>query len=208
MYRGSRLATVAIFTLLSFAAAHEARGQEVHPGADPARSVGGANAPVTVEVFNDYQCPSCAAFHRGLKRIMDEHKRDVRVVFRNYPLTSIHKNAQAAATAAEAAGLQGKFVEMINLLYENQAEWGNAGDARRLFLTYARRLELGLDRFHADMNGSRALERVLLDTKRALSLDLKGTPSVLVNGRDAGFTYKTVSRAVKEAQAAASKAAA
>ena len=193
------IALLGLAASLSFALAPEAAGQDVHPGAVPPSSVGDPNAPVSIEVFNDYQCPACAKFNEALKKLRDEYKGGVRVIFRNYPLTVIHKNARPAAEAAEAAGLQGKFVEMIDLLYDRQAQWGNDNAVGQLLNSYARQLGLDVERFARDMKSAEVAERILLDDKRALSLKLSGTPTVFVNGKDAGFTFESVRRAVEEA---------
>src|SRR5215208_5800119 len=109
-------------------------GQDIKPGASPVLSVGNLNAPVTIEVFNDYQCPPCASFNEELKKIEAKYKDKVRIVFRNFPLTQMHDNALPAAQAAEAAGLQGKFIEMINLLYENRGQWDSSKNGKQLFI--------------------------------------------------------------------------
>ena len=78
-----------------------------------------ANKILLVE-YGDYQCPSCGGVHPNINALMEEYGDDVTLVFRNFPLTSIHPNARAAGAVAEAAGLQGKFWEMHDMLYERQ----------------------------------------------------------------------------------------
>ena len=92
------------------------------PGAEPANTKGPANARVHIEEFGDFQCPPCAAFHPMLEKLEKEFPKDLRVTFRNFPLPT-HQHALRAASAAEAAGLQGKFWEMHKLIYEHQNDW-------------------------------------------------------------------------------------
>lgn len=200
MFRRLRplITLLGLVTSLSFALVPEAAGQDVHPGAATPSSVGDPNAPVSIEVFNDYQCPQCAWLNEGLKKIRDEYRGSVRIIFRNYPLTAIHKNARPAAEAAEAAGLQGKFVEMIDLLYDKQTEWNKDDDVGRLLNSYARQLDLDVERFARDMKSAGVAERILLDTRRAISLEVRGTPTAFVNGKDVGFAFEAVRRAVEE----------
>jgi len=158
-------------------------GQDVSPGASPAWIVGNPAARVEIEVFNDYQCPPCNTFNDKLKKIETKHKDDVKIIFRNFPLPAAHRNALAAAQTAEAAGLQGKFREMVNLLYSERLSWVESKEARKLFLAYARKLNLDIYRFVADVDGERVRERIRLDVDRAKSLAVEGTPTVFLNGK-------------------------
>ncbi|HEX9963234.1 MAG TPA: thioredoxin domain-containing protein, partial [Pyrinomonadaceae bacterium] len=97
-------------------------GQETKEGANPAWQKGNSGARVKIEVFNDYQCPTCAAFDQNLDDILRKYPNEVLIIFRNFPLTGTHRNAMAAAKAVEAAGKQGKFWEMMRLVYKNQAK--------------------------------------------------------------------------------------
>ncbi|HLL71421.1 MAG TPA: thioredoxin domain-containing protein [Pyrinomonadaceae bacterium] len=152
-------------------------------GANPPQAKGSANAPVTIEEFGDYECPPCGALHPELEKIKADYGDRVRLVFRHYPLVRLHQNALAAAHAAEAAGLQGKFWEMHDRLYRGQKAWAGLGDARRIFTDYARDIGLDAERFARDMNGDEADRRIVADHERARSLGVNSTPVVFVNGR-------------------------
>src|SRR5438128_230170 len=82
-------------------------------------SYGPEDAPVTLVEYGDYECPYCGQAHPIVKKILEEMGGGIRFVFRNFPLTEAHPHALLAAQAAEAAGLQGKFWDMHDLLYEN-----------------------------------------------------------------------------------------
>ena len=114
-------------------AASPAPAKAGEPGADPPHVEGDAKAPVTLEEFGDFQCPPCGSLHPILKSMEQEFGPRLRVVFREFPLGQVHEHALAAARAAEAAGMQGEFWPMHDLLYENQKTWSNAFDVRPIF---------------------------------------------------------------------------
>jgi len=107
----------------------------------------------------------------------------VNLIFRNLPLTTIHKNSLVAAQAAEAARMQNRFWEMHDLLYENQELWGEDINPRTIFLKWAADLGLDTTRFAADMEGEQVKMRIEADQEAAAELGINGTPTVLVNGR-------------------------
>ena len=157
------------------------------PGAEPANIKGPANARVHIEEFGDFQCPPCAMFHPMLEKMEKEFPKDLRVTFRHYPLPN-HQHALRAASAAEAAGLQGKFWEMHALIYENQQAWKDQFDVRPIFEAYAKQIGLDLARFDRDLGSATVQQRILQDGKRAMSLGVKATPTVFLNGREVPFT--------------------
>jgi protein-disulfide isomerase len=159
----------------------------IDPGAEPPHALGPADAPVTLEEFGDFECPPCALLHPELKMIEKEYGSRLRIIFREFPLVPTHAHALAAAKAAEAAGLQGKFWEMHDMLYENQKSWRDAFDVRSTFEGYATRIGLDLERFKRDSTNEIVDLRIFLDGKRGHSLDVKGTPTVFLNGREVPF---------------------
>ena len=158
-----------------------------HPGAEPPHAVGPATAPVTLEEFGDFQCPPCAMVHPVLKTMEKEFGQQLRVIFREYPLVPTHAHALSAARAAEAAGLQGKFFEMHDMLYENQTGWKDAFDVRPIFEGYATKIGLDLEKYRRDVDSQVVEQRIFLDGKRAHSLGVKGTPTVFINSRELPF---------------------
>jgi protein-disulfide isomerase len=156
--------------------------RRAEPGSNPPRLRGNPNAKVVIEEFGDFQCPPCALLHPDLKKLEAEYGDKLAVVFRNNPLP-MHKHAYDAARAAEAAGLQGRFFEMHDLLYENQKAWESAPDPRADFVNYARQLGLNVGQFQSDMVGPIVNSRVALDLRRGESLGVTGTPTLFLNGR-------------------------
>jgi protein-disulfide isomerase len=159
------------------------------PGAEPAHTLGSPNARVQLEEFGDFQCPPCALFHPVLKQMHQEFGDRILITFRNYPLVPPHNNAVPAASAAEAAGMQGKakFWEMHALIYESQNNWKDLPDVRPLFESYAKQIGLDVERFKRDMSGEQVAQRIFLDGKRGRSLGVRGTPTVFLNGRELPF---------------------
>lgn len=154
------------------------------PVADfPAHIRGNVNAPITLEEYGDYQCPPCGAIFPELKKIEEEYGARVRFIFRHFPLTRPHPHALLAAHAAEAAGFQNRFWEMHDLLYGNQQTWSKATDARPIFIDYARRINLDIDRFVRDLDGPQADARVVADFQRGQAAGVTGTPTIFINGR-------------------------
>ena len=167
--------------------ANSSPSSSVHPGAEPPQSIGPANAPLTLEEFGDFECPPCGIVHPVLKTMEHEFGQRLRIIFREFPLVPTHAHALAAARAAEAAGLQGKFWEMHDLLYENQKAWHDTFDVRPIFEGYATKIGLDLERFRRDIDAEIVERRIFLDGKRGHSLGVKGTPTVFLNGRELPF---------------------
>jgi len=157
------------------------------PGADPPHTLGPATAPVRIEEFGDFECPPCGAFHPILKQMHQEFGDKLYITFREYPLP-IHDHAIPAASAAEAAGMQGKFWEMHALIFEHQNEWKVAFDVRPIFEGYAKQIGLDVERFKRDVNSDRVEQRIFLDGKRARSMGVNSTPTVFLNDKEIPFT--------------------
>jgi protein-disulfide isomerase len=155
------------------------------PGAQPPHVRGNPKAPVTVEEFADFQCPSCGVYYPELRKIESEFGDNLRVIFRERPLVPPHEHALMAAQAAEAAGLQNRFWEMHDKLYENQKTWSEANDLVPIFIDYAKQIGLDTDRFMKDLNGEAVATRIFQDGKRVHYLNVNSTPTFYVNGKEA-----------------------
>ena len=156
------------------------------PGAEPAHTLGPPNAPVHLEEFGDFQCPPCGMFHPILQKMHEEFGNRLHITFREYPLPT-HQHAVAAASAAEAAGIQGKFWEMHDLLYENQDAWKDVFDVRPIFEGYAKKIGIDVERYKRDLDGDLVGQRIFQDGRRGHSLGVSGTPTVFINGREVPF---------------------
>ena len=166
---------------------------KVLPGKGDAESVhirGNPRAPVTLEEFGDFQCPPCGNIAVFIDELVKEYGPRLRIVFRNFPLPN-HKHAREAALAAEAAGLQGRFWEMHDVLYREQAVWSKADNVSELFNGYAGMIGLNLDRFKKEMDAEKTKARVDSDHERGDSLGVQSTPTVFINNRQVGPNDKT-----------------
>jgi protein-disulfide isomerase len=162
---------------------------------------GNPEAAVTLEEFVDFECPNCAALAAFLDQLIKEYDPRVRLIFRNFPLP-MHQFARDAAVAAEAAGLQGRYWEMHDMLFREQAVWSSATDPGLLFDTYAETLGLDLNRFRKDVKSDKVRERLESDQARARSLSVKTAPTLFVDKREMGPNDRTpegVRRLVDEA---------
>jgi protein-disulfide isomerase len=138
---------------------------------------GPADAPLTLVEYGDYQCPYCGAAYPVVKRLQKTLGRKLRFVFRNFPLTQAHPEALIAALAAEAAALQGKFWEMHDLLYEQQASL-NADIIPR----WADKIGLNLDIFGNDIKQGVVEKRIQADRQSGIRSGVNGTPTFFING--------------------------
>ena len=144
---------------------------------------GNPEAQITIVEYADYQCPACASYQPVVKRVVEEYSEKVKVVYRHFPLITIHPNAFNAAKASEAAGLQDKFWEMHGILYEKQEEWSDDGNAKDKFFGYAEDLELDIDKFKSDFDSSEVKESVEKDLFDGQRLGVSGTPTFYMNGK-------------------------
>jgi protein-disulfide isomerase len=143
----------------------------------PAR--GPADAPITIIIWSDFECPACGRIVPAVERIAEKHAREVRLVHKLYPLKDKHPNAETAARAAIAAQRQGRFWEMEKLLFENQKELGGSK-----IEGFAKDLKLDMGRFRADMQDAAATRTIARDQTDADRSGLTGTPFILINGRE------------------------
>ncbi len=143
---------------------------------------GNPNANVTVVEYSDAQCPTCAYFNPLITRMLEDYGDEVYFAYRHFPL-SIHSNSQTSARAAEAAGKQGQFFEMLNVLFAKQNEWGILPNPQEAFVSYATSLGLNVDQFTTDYNSAEVKDLVKADLISAERAGLQGTPTFFVNGQ-------------------------
>ncbi|QQR55014.1 thioredoxin domain-containing protein [Candidatus Peregrinibacteria bacterium] len=136
---------------------------------------------ITIVEFADLECEACKIAHPILKQILDEYEGQVNFVFRNFPF---HNNSVLAAKSAEAAGEQGKFWEMHDLLFENQMEWGEKTTPQtELFISYAEELGLDIEAFTAVINSTKYEDKILRDQADGKALGVNSTPTIFFNGQ-------------------------
>ena len=148
---------------------------------------GNPEASVTLTEYGDFQCPACAQFSPIVRSVMDQYGDQIAFEFRHFPLISIHPYAVPAAKAAEAAGVQGKFFEMHDKLYDNQNAWAKSAAPQAFFVQYAEELGLDVDLFKQHMRASLIEEKIESQFNEAQEKGLTGTPSFFLNGERLEF---------------------
>jgi protein-disulfide isomerase len=144
---------------------------------------GDKEAPVILVEYLDFECEACGAYYPIVKQIEKEFEGKLKVVTRYFPLPG-HKNSMEAALAVEAAGRQGKFFEMHDILFESQKEWSEKPLSNPdLFLPYAEKLGLDMTKFNQDRKEAAVIARIDKNKKEADQLKLNGTPSFFLNGK-------------------------
>lgn len=153
---------------------------------------GGENAPIEMVVYSDYFCPGCRTFHKISEALLDKYAGKIKFVHRHYPITSLHSTAFDVASAAEAAGLQGKFWEMHDALMEAKSLEDTD------VLTIAGSIGLNMDQFKTDRKNSVVEDRVRQDMKSGNDSSVNYTPYIFINNEEfdistAGFSLEIVS---------------
>ena len=152
------------------------------------RIKGNPDAEVVLVEYSDFQCPACAQFYPYVKEIMEEHGEDLKLEYRHFPLINLHPQAIPAAKAAEAAGVQGKFWEMHDKLFENQSVWSRSSNPRAAFIGYAEEIGLDVDTFKRHMDSSIIADAIDASFDEARERDFTGTPTFILNGERMDFT--------------------
>jgi cyclophilin family peptidyl-prolyl cis-trans isomerase/protein-disulfide isomerase len=163
-------------------------------------SIGPENAKLTVIKYSDFQCPYCASAYENLELLLETYPEDVRLIFRHFPLSSIHDKAKLAAQAADAANLQGKFKEMYAILFEEQQAWSSLSveDFTSWLILKAEEIDLDINSFKDDLESEAVVSIVSDSYDKAVSLGLQGTPTMFVNGNYMGnLDFYTLSALLK-----------
>lgn len=139
---------------------------------------------VALVEYLDFQCPACASTYPMVNKIKDEYKDKIQYILRHYPL-SIHRFGFEASMAAEAAGKQGKFWEMVEVLFANQRTWAasSSDQIESIFKGYAQELELDIDKFISDYNSQEVKDRVRRDMTEGTEIGVNSTPTFILNGK-------------------------
>ncbi|MBC7487064.1 MAG: thioredoxin domain-containing protein [Cytophagaceae bacterium] len=134
-------------------------------------------ASIELVEYGDYQCPHCGRAYHIIKQIQEALGDKLKFIFRNFPLTNIHTDAMNAAVAAEAAGKQGKFWEMHDMIYEHQDSLSES-----YLFSYAQDLGLNVKQFQNDMVSAEILSKMEDDFESGIRSGVNGTPSFFING--------------------------
>ena len=182
-------------------------GAEERNGNLADHTTGNTKAKVVLIEYGDYQCPGCSTAAPKAKALAEKYKDNMMLIFRNFPIPSLHPNARAAAAAAESAGIQGKFWEMHDMLYSNQDAWSEAAINERteIFVGYADELGLDKEKFKKDLSDAQITKKINFDVAVGRNQGVTGTPTFYLNGEqveatdDADYLETAVKKAFKEA---------
>ena len=139
---------------------------------------GPSDAKVTVVEFADYQCPFCGQAEGLMSQVLASYPKEVRLVYKQFPLSTIHPQAMAASKAALAAGRQGKYWEMHDLIFRNQHDL-----SPEKLTQLAESLQLDVMQFEMDMESPEVLAQISREQQEGKSADVVGTPTIFVNGK-------------------------
>lgn len=142
---------------------------------------GPSDAPLTITVYADFQCPACLTETQVISRAWPRIRDRVRLVFRHFPLDT-HRHAFLAARYAEAAGRQGRFWEMHDLLFVNQQSWSVMDDPRQAFNSYALELGLDMEQLQADLESNQVRAKIVADQRGGVRAGVRSTPTMFFNG--------------------------
>ncbi|MBI4599870.1 DsbA family protein [Candidatus Uhrbacteria bacterium] len=183
------LLVVSVFVIVNASASRS--GKESSPalfgeipavdGADHVR--GNELAQKTIVEYSDFQCPACKAYYPIMKDVEKELGQTVRIAYRHFPLTQLHKNSLQASYAAEAAGKQGKFWDMHDMLFERQESWSADENVGDIFVGYAQELGLNVEQFKTDIASDAVKDRVRRDMDSGTAANVPGTPTFFLNGK-------------------------
>lgn len=147
----------------------------------PEWTEGNATATVSLVEYGDFECPACAAYEPLVNRLVKEFGGEISFSFRHFPLAQ-HPNAIPAAYAAEAAGNQGKFWEMYDMIYTHQNDWATSATAKDIFKGYAQSLGLDMAKFESDLSSDAVAAKVEADRQSGVASHVEWTPTFFLNG--------------------------
>lgn len=145
--------------------------------------IGEGKKHVTLIEYGDYQCPACGQYYPIVKQVQLKYNSDIVFQFRNFPLESLHPNARAGARAAEAAGMQGKYWEMHDKLYETQQQWAQLSDVKTAFESIASQLGLNMTKFRTDYASDTVNSTINADIGEGQKIGANSTPTFVLDGK-------------------------
>lgn len=152
-------------------------------GDDATASAEKAQKAITMVEYGDFECPACKTYHPVVKQVLATFPDQLKLVFKNFPLTTVHPNAQAAAVAAEAAGRQDKFFQFVDVLYDKQDEWAGLDNPQSKFEEYAKDLSLNLATFQKDQKDPVVAKLIEDEKNEGIQNGVTGTPSFYIDGK-------------------------
>ncbi len=171
-----------IFVGIVWANGRSADAPENSTGQASSHTKGENAKKVTFIEYGDFQCPVCNLYEPTVTQVVEKYKADISFQYRHFPLQQIHQNAFAAARAAEAASLQGKFWEMHDILYQNQNAWSTSNNPLAIYEQYAKTLGINTAQFKTDFASDKVNDTVNADIREGNKLNVSGTPAFFIDG--------------------------
>ena len=153
------------------------KGGTVAPITADDQQLGENNLGIEIIEYGDYQCPACAQVHPVVKQVLEKYGDYIGLAFRHFPLRQIHQNGQIASQAVEAAGKQGKYWEMHELLFDRQSDWSKEGNPEDLFTQYAGEIGINGEQFKTDLKSNEVKDAVNADYESGVKANVSGTPA-------------------------------
>jgi protein-disulfide isomerase len=175
------IATVCIIVIVIGVRLYKSEEVNSNIGLDPVK--GPPDAKVTIIEYSDFQCPACGFMQPVVNEIAKKYPKDVKVIYKNFPLTRAHKWAYTAALAGECAFDQGKFWEFHDTIFEQQKSWSTSANARDDFLRHAKNIGMDENRLNECIDSGNAKKRVDLDMSEGNRLNINSTPTFFINGK-------------------------
>lgn len=163
-------------------------------------TLGNNGAKVSLVEFSDFQCPACKASETYIKQALKEYPGKVKLIYKHFPLATIHKNSFLAAKVSEAASNQGKFWEMHSKLFENQEKWGQSDNSLDFFKTYAKELKIDEKTFLKDIESKEVEAKVTKDQDEGTKNGINSTPTFFVNNKRVDYkgNYESLKQAIDD----------
>lgn len=158
---------------------------------------------VTMVEYGDFQCPACKQYHPIVKSLLELYPNQLKLIFKHFPLTTLHPNAVPGAIAVEAAGRQNKFFEMADILYERQEQWSSLSDPTAKFSEYAKELGIDVNKFNTDMKDKAIADAIEAERNEGIKNGVNATPSFYIEGKkidspsDIGGFQKIIDEALR-----------
>lgn len=188
-----RFLAIVTIIVIGFGAFILLNKKDVAVSSEPTNYVVGSNKyGVRLVEYGDFECPACGQYYPIVKQIKEEYKDLIEFQFQHFPIDAIHPAARAAHRAAEAAGKQGKFFEMHDILYENQSAWKGIGNPASVFASYASQLGLDAKQFEADVKSELTNSSINADINEGKLAGATGTPTFVLNGKKIEENPRTI----------------
>lgn len=163
-------------------------------------TIGSSSAKLSLVEYSDFQCPACAAYNPLVSQILAEFDGKIIYAYRFFPLSQTHKNAIISAKAGYAAYKQSKFKEMNDMLFSTQNDWAEKDNPQDIFIEYAKKIGLDVEKFKKDMDSDEAKNKIQKDTNQGMDIGVNSTPTFFLNNKkiESPGTYDNFKKLIED----------